>query len=205
MRRLLTNETSLEDFHKHYWYLAELVDFCRRYEIDPYGRKDELILRIEKFLRTGRRTSKTPRKATRLENRQQGPITLDAAVTTAFKCNSATREFFQSVIGEHFHFTAHLQQFRREHQRKGTSLTYGDLVREWISEFERRKDKSYKPKIGRTGQYNQFVRDFMADKARNSGKSIREAAAAWTRIREHEGPHTYAEYRRIARAARTPE
>jgi hypothetical protein len=46
-----------------------------------------------------------------------------------------------AVIGPHFHFTVHLQRFRRA--RAEQTLTYGDLAREWIAEFERRKDKSY--------------------------------------------------------------
>jgi hypothetical protein len=198
MKRTLTDQTSLEDFHNHYWYLADLVDFCRRYELDPSGRKDELARRVETFLKTGRRTPKAPTKTSRRSDRQDGPITLDAPVTQAFKCDAATRAFFQSVIGEHFHFTADLQKFRRDHQSKGIGLTYGDLVREWVAEFERRKDKAYKPRIERTWQYNQFVRDFMGDKPRNSGKSIRDAAQVWNRIRDHEGPHTYAEYLRIS-------
>jgi hypothetical protein len=194
VKRELTAKTSLEDFHNQYWYLADLVDFCRRHEIDSTGRKDELIRRVETFLKTGRRVARTPRKrAARVE---AGVITLDAPVTSAFKCDAAARAFFQSVIGDHFHFTAHLQQFRRAH-RGPCPLTYGDLVREWIAEYERRKDKNYRPKIERTWQYNQFVRDYMADKERNSGRSIRDAAKAWNRVREHQGPHTYAEYLRI--------
>ena len=65
-----------------------------------------------------------------------------------------------------------------------------------MAEYERRKDKSYKPKIERTWQYNQFVREFIADKPRNAGKSIRDAAREWTILRKGEEPHTYAEYLR---------
>ena len=72
-----------------------------------------MIERIEAFLKTGRRE---PAQKPRVETEaRHGPLSLDTEVTAQFKCDAATRAFFQFVIGEHFHFTAHLQHFRRTH------------------------------------------------------------------------------------------
>ena len=48
MKKSLTAETSLEDFHQFYWYLKDLVEFCRRYGLDASGRKLELVERVER-------------------------------------------------------------------------------------------------------------------------------------------------------------
>jgi hypothetical protein len=199
-RPALTPKTSLDDFRNHYWYLTELVSFCRDHDLDPSGQKLELVDRIEGFLKTGRVKSKPAKAASSSKpaKTRRGPIRLDTPVTKQFKCDAETRAFFKSAIGEHFHFTAHVQQFRRERQRKGLPLTYGDLVREWQAEYERRKDPNYKSKVLSSWEYNRFVRDFMTDKKRNAGKGISEAAKAWNTIRVRRGKRTYHEYLRLA-------
>jgi SAP domain-containing new25/Domain of unknown function (DUF6434) len=202
VRPPLTPQISLYDFHNHYWYLKELSAFCRKYGLATSGQKLDLVARIEAFLTTGRRDPEPGRAPARTRSHaaeRMRPITLDTRVTDDYKCDAETRSFFKSVIGKHFHFTAHLQRFRREQQRKGVPLTYGDLVREWLAEQERRKNPDYKSKITRSWEYNQFVRDFMADKPRNTGVGLSEAAQAWNTIRVHRGPHTYAEYLRLKR------
>jgi hypothetical protein len=177
------------------------VAFCRQHGLATSGQKLDVVARIEAFLETGRcdvRERSARARGRSAVTMRCGPITLDTVVGDDFKCDAETRAFFKSVIGEHFHFTAHLQQFRREQQLKSVRLTYGDLVREWMAEHERRKDPNYKSRIARSWEYNQFVRDFMADKPRNEGLSISDAARAWNVIRTHRGEQrTYAEYLRL--------
>lgn len=194
-RPTLTPRTSLEDFRNFYWYLDELVAFSQRHGLSTSGQKLDIIRRIEFFLKTGKTAAKPeqPRKRSKASARV-GPITMQRKVTDDFKCDKETRKFFKSMIGDHFHFTAHLQQFRRDKQSKGIPLTYGDLVREWLADRERRKDKNYKSPLQRTWEYNRFVRDFMADKTRNTGKGIATAARAWNLVRVHNGPRSYVEY-----------
>lgn len=197
-RAALTPKTSLRAFRDHYWYLSDLAAFCRRYGLPASGQKHQLVARIEAFLRDG---SCEPLAATRARRKKApsrtGPITLKTRVTDDFKSDDETRNFFKSVIGEHFHFTAHLQKYRRDRMSRGRPPTYGDLVREWLAEEKRRKDPNYKSEIAGSWQYNQFVRDFLADKPRNAGAGMAGAAKAWNIIREHVGPHTYREYRRL--------
>jgi hypothetical protein len=192
----LTPEISIHDFRNFYWYLDELAKFCRQLGLPTSGQKLDLVARIEMYLTTGTIDKKNqPKKSEKSKTKGKGPITLDSVVTNDYRCNDETRAFFKSVIGDHFHFTAHLQKFRRENKHR--TLTYGDLAREWAAEYERRKDKNYKPKIEKTWEYNQFVRDYMADRERNAGKSMRDAAKAWNLVRTHQGPHTYEEYKKL--------
>jgi hypothetical protein len=184
----------LDDFHNFYWYLNELVTFCRQHGLSTAGQKQDIVARIESFLKTGK-AAKAPKARKPTERR--GPITKRTRVTEAFKSDDETREFFKSVIGPHFHFTAQMQQWRKDKQRAGVPITYGDLVREWLDEKERRKDKKYRSPLQRTWEYNRFVRDFLADKSRNEGEGIAGAARAWNEIRVHNGPRSYTEYMRI--------
>jgi SAP domain-containing new25/Domain of unknown function (DUF6434) len=191
----LTPRTSVDDFRNHYWYLHEVVAFCRKHGLPIHGQKLDLMGRIESFLATGYRApaAASPRA---LSERGVRPdrLAVDAPVTAAFKCDDRTRAFFKSVIGDHFHFTAHVQQFRRDRQRRGARVTYGDLVKEWLAEQERRKDKNYKSTLQKTWEYNGFVREFLSDKQRNAGKGITDAAKAWNLVRAHCGPRNYASY-----------
>ncbi|WP_265302770.1 hypothetical protein [Verminephrobacter eiseniae] len=43
-----------------------------------------------------------------------------------------------------------------------------------------------------TWEYNRFVRDYMRDKERNHGKTLKNAAAAWNELRQSRGPRDYA-------------
>lgn len=175
---------------RYYWYLAELVAFCRDAGLPTTGQKHEVLARVRQHLAgaSGAAPSvRAKRSAAAPGERRLAP---DAPIGDTYKCDAETRAFFEQLIGPHFHFTAHLQRFRREH--RGAPLTYGDLAREWVAEYERRKDKSYKAPIMPTWEYNNFVRDFLADQPRNAGKGIREAAAAWNEARQSCGPRDYA-------------
>ncbi|GAA4462955.1 hypothetical protein GCM10023189_40320 [Nibrella saemangeumensis] len=194
VRPALTPETSIADFRNFYWYKEELIKFCATHGIPVSGMKHELYERIEEFLRTGKvKKEKLARKIAAATIRTS-PLTLDTLVNETYRCNNETRNFFKSVIGAHFHFTAHLQAFLKANRDCG--LTYGDLAKEWEAEYERRKDKSYKAPIMKTWEYNQFTRDYLADTS-NKGKGIKEAAAAWKKIRANKGPRTYEEFKKL--------
>ncbi len=193
-RPALSPGLRLEEFRLHYWYRAELASFCSKHGLGSDGQKHELVARVERFLDTGERpVLRSPKPA----QRRTGSLTRATLVGNGFKSDVETRAFFKAQIGDRFHFTAHMQAFRRKRLAENAPLTYGHLIDEWLAEETRRKSKGYKAPIAGSWQYNQFVRDFMADKARNAGKGIGEAARAWTQIRDHPGPHSYAEYLRL--------
>lgn len=181
-----------EALDAYYWYLQELVAYCREQGLSTQGHKHEVIERMRHHLcgmlvMTSRESvrAKASRAATGART-----ITLETRIGPDYKCDADTRAFFESVIGPHFHFTAHLQRFRRANTHH--QLTYGDLATEWIAEHERRKDKNYKSILMHTWEYNRFVRDYMRDKERNHGKALKDAASAWNELRQSRGPRDYA-------------
>ncbi|WP_374562010.1 DUF6434 domain-containing protein [Ideonella sp.] len=176
----------------YYWYMQELVAYCRERGLPTQGHKHEVIERVRQHLRGGAIAAPRvagPAKAARAPAGTR-TITLETPVGPDYKCDADTRAFFESVIGPHFHFTAHLQRWRRANPQR--QLTYGDLAAEWIAEHERRKDKNYKSTLMHTWEYNRFVRDYMRDKERNHGKTLKDAAAAWNELRQSCGPRDYA-------------
>jgi isopentenyldiphosphate isomerase len=191
-RPLLQPGMAEGDLDRYYWYKEELVAYCRHQGIPPQGQKHEIMERVRHHLKglalipLQKMSSAAPSSMVK----EPGEITRDTPIGPNYKCNATTRAFFESVIGSHFHFTAHLQQFRRANE--GRALTYGDLADEWVAEQERRKDKSYQSPLMPTWEYNRFIRDYMADTARNKGKTLKDAAAAWKIVRESRGPRDYA-------------
>jgi len=203
-RPVLETGMPVDALDRYYWYMAELVAFCRDAGLATTGQKHEVLARVRRHLGGAPlEAAPAPARARAVAKKRttasSAPrrLALDAPIGDTYKCDAETRAFFEEVIGPHFHFTAHLQRFRREH--RGEPLTYGDLAREWVAEYERRKDKNYKAPIMHTWEYNNFVRDFLADQSRNAGKGIRDAAAAWNEVRQSCGPRDYASS--IARAS----
>lgn len=176
----------------YYWYMQELVAYCRERGLPTQGHKHEVIERVRQHLRGG--PVAAPREPARAKAARAPAgartITLETPIGPDYKCDADTRAFFEAVIGPHFHFTAHLQRWRRANTQR--QLTYGDLAAEWIAEHERRKDKNYKSTLMHTWEYNRFVRDYMRDKERNHGKTLKDAAAAWNELRQSCGPRDYA-------------
>lgn len=182
----LTADLSPVTFLEFYWWKDELTRFCVEHGIPATGRKLEIRYRVEMFLRTGRVERPAPRAAAKGGRDSDGELTLETPVVN-FKSDKKTREFFKSVIGPHFHFTAHLNQFIKDR----TDLTYGDLVREWDADRKRRKSSDFKPPIMASCEYNQYIRDFFAD-PQNEGKSFKEAVASWNEVKVRRGERKYA-------------
>ena len=168
-----------DDFKSYYWMKQDLVAFARQLGLPTHGYKPELSTRILEFLTgaaqpEGRKKEKVAAKVPRDSNAR---LRRDTPVVN-YKSDKKTREFFKSQIGPEFHFTYHVNQYRLAHD----GLTYGDLTDEWIAERDRRKTESYQPNIADHGEYNQFIRDYFADAA-NRGKTMRDAATAWTAVK----------------------
>jgi SAP domain-containing new25/Domain of unknown function (DUF6434) len=181
----LAPDMPVEDFTGHYWLMAELTEFAARLGISTRGPKPELGARIERRLRGLPAPPEPPRRQQQGPRDSDTPLRRDTPVVN-YRSDDKTRAFFHQQIGPSFHFTYHLNQFRRAHQ----NLTYGDLVDEWLAEQQRRKDPTYRPSIAAHGEYNQYIRDFFADE-RNKGASLRDAVASWNAARERPGDRRY--------------
>lgn len=180
----LTPDLPVEDFLDNYWLMAELTDFAKRLDLAASGPKPDLTARIERRLR-GLPDHQPPPRGPGGRRDSQRPLTRDTPVVE-YRSDTATRTFFEREIGPHFHFSYHLNQFRKAHD----NLTYGDLIGEWIAEHERRKDPDYQAPIAEHGVYNTYIRDFYADEA-NAGASLRDAVASWNATKDRPGGRRY--------------
>ena|ERR1041385_6358467 len=175
---------SATEYKAYYWMMADLVRFARRLGLSTRGHKPELSARIERCLRG-------MRERTEAQSKVNGPRDSDKPLRRStrvvnYKSDDKTRAFFESEIGPGFHFTYRLNQYRLAHP----NLTYGDLIDVWVAERDRRRSPNYKPPIPEYGKYNRFIRDFFMDK-RNKGRSLREAAASWNKIKNKRGDARY--------------
>jgi hypothetical protein len=183
-RPRLEKGMAVQHLRDYYWLKQELTDFARELGLASTGQKLALLDRIERHLE-GRPERRTGSPSKSLARDSDQPLTLDRRVVN-FKSDQKTRDFFKSVIGDGFHFTAHLNQYMRARK----NLRYRDLVNEWLAEKKRRQNRDYKPPIMRSGEYNLFIREYFADR-RNRGKKFHDAVAAWNEVKKHRGPRRY--------------
>jgi len=118
------------------------------------------------------------------------PLTLGTLVVN-YKNDPITRAFFIKQIGLHFKSSARVNIFRKDALAAGKKITYGDLVNEWLREYELRKDKNVKLPIMSSCEYNQFTRDYYTE---NPGASRKAVIAAWKQARTLVGAHTYRQW-----------
>ncbi|SES25186.1 hypothetical protein SAMN04487944_1281 [Gracilibacillus ureilyticus] len=186
MRPLLSRNIAVSEFQEYYWLKEELQQFCREHGISAAGSKLEISDRVATFLETGE-IKKPARKTKVIKTATSTPLSLDTVITENHRCSQQVRAFFKSVI-PNFHFSTHIQNYFKQNAGK----TYRDVVDEWLKEEERKKDPSYQKEIAPQFEYNQFTRDFFADKT-NHGKKRKDAIAAWNHVKKLPGNNTYAD------------
>ena len=77
-------------FKEYYYLKEELIEFCRKNDLQTTGGKTELTERIAKFLETGEKTytNHNTKKAKVVDS-----ITLDTVIEENFVCSQKHREF----------------------------------------------------------------------------------------------------------------
>jgi hypothetical protein len=170
-RSILDKNISVENFENFYWYKKELQNFCKNLKISTNGKKLELKERIIYFLKTGNLLEKKSQKKTKRVDVKE--ISLNSVIEKNFRMTNQIRNFFKSYIGDHFHFTVHNMLYIKKNLGK---ITYEDYINEWKLEFEKRKNKNYKPKISKSCEYNQYIRDFFSE---NKSLKLKDAIKCW--------------------------
>jgi len=170
------NQITLESFKDNYWYKKELQEICQKFNLPSNGDKPTLQAKIEKLIINKFNLQKIDVQIKHVKANniapQVIPTNLNELMGSNFTCSELYRKFFKEKIGNHFHFTAHIIKYRREH----SSLSFQRYIDEWEDEYRKRKDKSYKPAIMASTQYNQYIRDFFEN---NKNKSLKEAIKCW--------------------------
>ena len=166
-------------FREYYYLKEELVDFCRKHNLQAAGGKLELTDRIAEFLDTGKRSS-----ATHIKRKSPSvvEITLDTVIESNFVCSEKHRAFYKEHIGKSFSFNVLFQKWLKSNAGK----TYRESIDAYYRILEDKKKN--KTTIDRQFEYNTYIRDFFAD---NKDKNLEQAIKCWKYKKSLKGHNKY--------------
>ena len=179
--------TSFDQFKKYYWYREEISQICKSLGLEYRGTKQELNHIIEAYFK-GNLIKKSPRKKAK---KQVETISLDSPLLECgFSFNAKFREYFAAVTGiSPFKFTADMATaWRKVKSEQDGNFTIRDLLKVYYGQSDYAKyDHS-------VCQWNQFLKDFCADK--NSGhysNKLKVAAILWKEVRDSDKAKRYSD------------
>lgn len=179
-RPALTNELNAQTFHQYYYLKEELVDFCRKNDLQASGSKTELSERIAIFLESGKRT-RTNHKTRK--SQFIGEIKPDNIIEENFVCSEKHRAFFKEQIGKSFSFNVAFQKWLKSNAGK----TYADAIAAYHQIFKEKKTNG-KGEIEKQFEYNTYIRDFFAA---NKDKTLSQAIKCWKFKKSQKGHNKY--------------
>ena len=167
------------EFKEYYYLKEELVEFCRRNNLQSTGGKTELTERISKFLDTGERyTRKQNLRRTKIID----DITLDSIIEANFICSEKHRKFYRKQIGKSFSFNVLFQKWLKNNAGK----TYKDSIEAYYKILEDKKNNE--TTIDKQFEYNTYIRDFFED---NKDKTLEQAIKCWKYKKSLKGHNKY--------------
>lgn len=175
----LSRDISAEVFRNYYYLKEELVKFCRKYDLQTTGSKQELTDRIAYFLETGKKKSASSK---RIQAESVGEITENTLIEANIVCSEKHRAFFKERIGKTFSFNVAFQKWLKNNAGK----TYADAIRAYYAILEEKKKS--KTVIDKQFEYNTYIRDFFAD---NNGMSLENAIKCWKYKKSLKGHNRY--------------
>ena len=166
-------------FKEYYYLKEELIDFCKKYNLQTTGGKIELTERIAKFLDTGERIVENHNtRRTKIVDE----ITLDTIIEDNFICSEKHRAFYKEQIGKTFSFNVLFQKWLKSNSGK----TYKDSIEAYYKILEDKKQN--KTTIDKQFEYNTYIRDFFND---NKDKSLEQAIKCWKYKKNLKGHNKY--------------
>lgn len=168
-------------FRQYYYLKEELVDFCRRNNLQATGSKSELSERIAVFLESGKRT--------RAEHKTQktqsaGEIKPNNIIEENFVCSENHRAFFKEQVGKSFSFNVAFQKWLKSNAGK----TYADAITAYHQILQEKKSAKGKGEIEKQFEYNTYIRDFFAA---NKDKTLEQAIKCWKFKKSQKGHNKY--------------
>ena len=175
----LDNSLDSKTFKEFYYLKEELVDFCRKNNLQTTGGKIELTERIANFLETGERTYKSHniRKNVIIDE-----ITIHTIIEENFVCSEKHRAFYKEKIGNNFSFNVAFQKWLKSNSGK----TYQDSINAYYQILEDKKKN--KTIIDKQFEYNTYIRDFFDD---NKDKNLGQAIKCWKYKKSLKGHNKY--------------
>ena len=175
----LSIELDSKTFKEYYYLKDELIDFCRKNNLQTTGGKIELTERIAKFLDTGERNIENHNiKRTKIVDE----ITLDTIIEDNFVCSEKHRAFYKEQIGKSFSFNVLFQKWLKSNSGK----TYKDSIEAYYKILEDKKKN--KTTIDKQFEYNTYIRDFFND---NTDKTLEQAIKCWKYKKSLKGHNKY--------------
>lgn len=175
----LSRDISAEVFRNYYYLKEELVKFCRKYDLQTTGSKQELTDRIAYFLETGKKKRASSK---RIQAESIGEITENTLIEANIVCSEKHRAFFKERIGKAFSFNVAFQKWLKSNAGK----TYADAIQAYYAILEEKKKS--KTVIDKQFEYNTYIRDFFAD---NNGMSLENAIKCWKYKKSLKGHNRY--------------
>lgn len=172
---------SAEIFRQYYYLKEELVDFCRRNNLQATGSKSELSERIAVFLESGKRI-RAERKARKTQS--AGEIKPNNIIEENFVCSEKHRAFFKEQVGKSFSFNVAFQKGLKSNAGK----TYADAITAYHQILQEKKSAKGKGEIERQFEYNTYIRDFFAA---NKDKTLEQAIKCWKFKKSQKGHNKY--------------
>ena len=175
----LNNQLDSKTFREYYYLKEELIDFCRKNNLQTTGGKIELTDRISKFLDTGERFFKVyDSRRTKIIDE----ITLESIIEDNFVCSEKHRKKYKKEIGKSFSFNVLFQKWLKSNAGK----TYKDSIEAYYKILEDKKNN--KTTIDKQFEYNTYIRDFFND---NKDKTLDDAIKCWKYKKSLKGSNKY--------------
>lgn len=176
----LNLELDAEIFRQYYYLKEELVDFCRKNDLQATGSKTELSERIAIFLETGKRTRADHKTQ---KSQSAGEIKPNNIIEENFVCSEKHRAFFREQIGKSFSFNVAFQKWLKSNAGK----TYADAIAAY-NQILKEKKTNGKCEIEKQFEYNTYIRDFFAA---NKDKTLSQAIKCWKFKKSQKGHNKY--------------
>lgn len=175
-----------QEFSHYYWYRTELADICKQLGLEYSGIKTELEEEIKQYFAGNVVQKKVPLKT---KKKQGIELTLDTPLLSCgFAFNTRFREFFAQQTGvSSFKFTADMAAaWLKVKAEKDVEFTLRDMLAIYQGQ------STYAKYDNTSCQWNQFVKDFCADKNNAAfQQKLKVAAILWQKVKHSTASKVY--------------
>jgi len=189
----LSKSMTIAQFDNGYWYATEIKQLAGSIGIRSVSklRKDELEKAIRHFLQTKKVSIPTKRSLSKAGIRDiEIGLSLKLPVVN-YTSNRATKDFIVSEakklvpdLKRKSGARYRLNRWREEQLTKGVKITYGDLVKQYVTLNQTEERFSPIP----SGRYINFLSEFLSSE---KGATRDQALKAWRELKNLDAPKTY--------------
>lgn len=177
---------TINEFKSYYWYREDLVNICRKLDLDYDGSKDELEKRIIAYLNGNILESKRKNLNKKRMNKKMTDVTAEMKIIEGgFKFNNAARDFFKTYFNtDKFTFNREMVLAVREaEENNDLNMTVQDLIDIYTKKKNINKELLNSSK--QTCQWNNFYKDLCHDSRCDIfNKKMKVASILWKIVKQ---------------------